>query len=94
MLLKNVQIKSELSKIAIWSATGSGKTLLLHVDMSSSILHYAKKYGKKDFNKVTAWLLQTRACLLNILKEFKDSNIWMLRFSAKSSGSMFSGECS
>jgi ABC-type transport system involved in cytochrome bd biosynthesis fused ATPase/permease subunit len=35
---------AELSKIAIWSATGSGKTLLLHVNIKQ-YLYYAKKYN-------------------------------------------------
>lgn len=79
---------SELSKLAIWSATGSGKTLLLHVNIKQ-YLHYANKYGKKDFNKV---LLVTPNEGLSVqhLKEFKESNIDAEIFSI-SSGSMFSG---
>lgn len=79
----------ELSKIAIWSATGSGKTLLLHVNIKQ-YLHYAKKYGKKDFNKVL--LVTPNEGLSNQhLNEFKESNIKAEIFS-KSSGALFSGE--
>ena len=64
---------NELSKIAIWSATGSGKTLLLHVNIKQH-LHYAKKYGKKDFNKVIL-VTPNEGLSAQHLKEFKDSNI-------------------
>jgi hypothetical protein len=80
---------NELSKIAIWSATGSGKTLLLHVNIKQ-YLHYAKKYGKKDFNKVL--LVTPNEGLSNQhLSEFKESNIKAEIFS-KTSGALFSGE--
>ena len=80
---------TELSKIAIWSATGSGKTLLLHVNIKQ-YLYYARKYNKKNFNKVL--LITPNEGLSNQhLKEFKESNIDAEIFS-KSSGSMFSGD--
>jgi hypothetical protein len=78
----------ELSKIAIWSATGSGKTLLLHVNIKQ-YLHYAKKYNKKDFNKVLL-VTPNEGLSAQHLKEFKESNMEAEIFS-KSSGSMFSG---
>jgi len=41
-----------LSKLAFWSATGSGKTLLMHVHLLQ-YMHYAKKHRvEKDINKV------------------------------------------
>ena len=80
---------SELSKIAIWSATGSGKTLLLHVNIKQ-YLHYAKKYNKKDFNKVLL-VTPNEGLSAQHLKEFKESNMDAEIFS-KSSGSMFSGD--
>lgn len=79
----------ELSKIAIWSATGSGKTLLLHVNIKQ-YLHYANKYGKKDFNKVLL-VTPNEGLSAQHLKEFKESNMDAEIFS-KSSGSMFSGD--
>jgi hypothetical protein len=79
----------ELSKIAIWSATGSGKTLLLHVNIKQ-YLHYAKKYNKKDFNKVLL-VTPNEGLSAQHLKEFKESNMDAEIFS-KSSGSMFSGD--
>ncbi len=41
-----------LSKLAFWSATGSGKTLLMHVHLLQ-YMHYAKKHGaEKHINKI------------------------------------------
>lgn len=49
--LKKFEMK-DLSKLAFWSATGSGKTLLMHVNILQ-YLHYAKKQGtSRDINKV------------------------------------------
>ena len=80
---------SELSKVAIWSATGSGKTLLLHINIKQ-YLHYTKKYDKKDFNKVLL-VTPNEGLSAQHLKEFKESNMDAEIFS-KSSGSMFSGD--
>ena len=75
--------------ILVTAHTGSGKTLLLHVNIKQ-YLHYAKKYGKKDFNKVL--LVTPNEGLSNQhLSEFKESNIKAEIFS-KSSGALFSGE--
>ena len=80
---------SDLNKVAIWSATGSGKTLLLHVNVKQ-YLHYANKHGNKNFNKVI--LVTPNEGLSNQhLKEFSDSNIKAELFS-KSSGALFSGD--
>jgi hypothetical protein len=87
-IAEKFQLK-ELSKIAIWSATGSGKTLMLHVNIKQ-YLHYANKYGKKDFNKVLL-VTPNEGLSAQHLKEFKESNIDAEIFS-KSSGSMFSGD--
>ena len=45
----------ELRKVAVWCATGSGKTLMMHVNFKQ-VLHYAQKYNRKDFDN---WLLVT-----------------------------------
>jgi hypothetical protein len=71
-IAEKFQLK-ELSKIAIWSATGSGKTLMLHVNIKQ-YLHYANKYGKKDFNKVLL-VTPNEGLSAQHLKEFKESNI-------------------
>lgn len=64
----------DLRKIAFRSATGSGKTLLMHINIKQ-YLHYAKKYGKDAHNKVllitpNEWLSEQH------LKEFEESSIW------------------
>lgn len=41
----------DLNKLAFWNATGSGKTLLMHINIKQ-YLHYAHKYGKTHENKI------------------------------------------
>jgi hypothetical protein len=42
----------DLRKLALWSATGSGKTLLMHVNIKQ-YMHYLKKYGQeRQLNKI------------------------------------------
>lgn len=63
----------DLNKLVYWNATGSGKTLLMHVNLLQ-YRHYAKKYKSKSVEKV---LLITPNSGLSEqhLKEFKESNI-------------------
>lgn len=42
---------TELNKLAFWNATGSGKTLLMHINIKQ-YLYYAKKYQQQHQNKV------------------------------------------
>lgn len=41
----------ELRKVAVWCATGSGKTLMMHVNLKQ-VMHYAQKYHRKDFDNM------------------------------------------
>lgn len=41
----------ELNKLAFWNATGSGKTLIMHVNIKQ-YLHYANQYNQHHQNKV------------------------------------------
>ena len=44
--------ESDINKLAFWNATGSGKTLLMHINILQ-YLHYANKHNKvKDLNRV------------------------------------------
>ncbi|MBT4199397.1 DEAD/DEAH box helicase family protein [Desulfobacula sp.] len=43
-------LEKELNKIAIWIATGGGKTLIMHVNFHQ-FKHYQNKAGEKSFNK-------------------------------------------
>ena len=79
----------DLNKIAFWNATGSGKTLLMHINIKQ-YLYFAKKYHYKDNNKVI--LITPNEGLSNQhLEEFQLSEINAAIFS-KSSGSMFANE--
>lgn len=79
----------ELNKLAFWNATGSGKTLLMHVNILQ-YRHYLSLFGeKKSLNKV---LLVTPNEGLSVqhLREFEESGIEAEMFS-KSAGGLFSG---
>lgn len=79
----------ELNKIAFWQATGSGKTLLMHVNIRQ-FQHYAKKYGNgKEINKVLL-VTPNEGLTEQHLKEFKESGIPAVVFS-KRTGAAFSG---
>ena len=43
--------EDDLNKLAFWCATGSGKTLLMHVNIKQ-YLHYAKKYKAPKLNRI------------------------------------------
>ena len=79
---------NDLNKLALWNATGSGKTLLMQVNIKQ-FLHYQNKYQAHKVNKVL--LVTPNEGLSNQhLKEFKESGIGAELFSKKSGG-MFSG---
>jgi len=80
--------KSDLNKIALWNATGSGKTLLMHIHIKQ-YLHYAEKYNQHDHNKVLL-ITPNEGLSIQHLEEFKLSNIDAGMFSKEMSG-MFSG---
>ena len=81
--------ESDLNKIAFWSATGSGKTLLMHVNILQ-YLHYAEKYHKKP-NRII--LITPNEGLTNQhLEEFRKSNIGANIFNKDSSNGFFSGQ--
>ena len=80
--------ENELNKLALWNATGSGKTLLMHVNLMQ-FNHYAK--GKMKINK-TLLLTPNEGLSAQHLKEFGDSNMDAEIFSKDAqSGFRFSG---
>lgn len=80
--------ESDLNKLALWNATGSGKTLLMHINLMQ-FNHYAK--GKMKINK-TLLLTPNEGLSAQHLKEFADSNIDAEIFSKDAqSGFRFSG---
>lgn len=74
----------ELSKIAFWSATGSGKTFIMHVNILQ-YQHYLEKYGKKeDLNRIVIltpneWLSWQHE------RELKESSLWGELFDKRAS---------
>lgn len=83
--------EEELNKIAFWQATGSGKTLLMHVNILQ-FKHYANKYGSTaDINRVL--LVTPNEGLTNQhVEEFKKSGISAAVFrKEKGNADMFRG---
>jgi hypothetical protein len=77
----------ELNKVAFWSATGSGKTLVMHANILQ-YQHYLRKYGNpKDLGRII--LLTPNEGLTNQhLGELETSGIHAAPF-AKNQGSLF-----
>lgn len=64
----------DLNKICLQNATGSGKTLLMHVNLLQ-YRHFSKKYGKdKDLSRVILLTPNERLSEQHVI-EFKESNI-------------------
>ena len=80
--------KVDLNKIALWNATGSGKTLLMHIHIKQ-YLHYANKYNRLNHNKVIL-ITPNEGLSQQHLEEFRLSNINAGLFSKGLTG-MFSG---
>lgn len=78
-----------LNKLAFWNATGSGKTLLMHINIKQ-YLYYAKKYNYHDRNKVLL-ITPNEGLSKQHLEEFALSKIEANIFSKDSPG-MFSGK--
>lgn len=69
----------ELRKVAIWNATGSGKTLLMHVNIMQ-FEHYAKQHRKKsDLNRIIL-LTPNEGLSKQHESEFSTSGIFAKRF--------------
>jgi hypothetical protein len=79
----------DLRKLAFWNATGSGKTLLMHVNILQ-YRHYLKLHGKeKSLNRIIL-LTPNEGLSRQHLEEFQASAIDAALFS-KESRSLFSG---
>jgi hypothetical protein len=72
--------EDELNKLSLQNATGSGKTLLMHVNYLQ-YTHYSKKYGKeKDLSRAVLISPNERLSEQHIA-EFSESNIGASNFS-------------
>lgn len=77
--------EDELNKLSLQNATGSGKTLLMHVNYLQ-YKHYAKKYGKeKELSRVILITPNERLSEQHI-GEFSESNIRSSNFSKEGHG--------
>lgn len=79
----------DLNKLAFWNATGSGKTLLMHINIKQ-YLHYANKYNKHHQNKVLL-ITPNEGLSKQHLDELNLSDIQCGIFS-KTMGSAYSGK--
>ena len=79
----------DLQKLALWMATGSGKTLLLHLNYRQ-FLHYNRKYGRPPPDNIL--LITPNAGLSQQhIAEMQASNIPASRFNPDAAGGMFAG---
>jgi len=90
----DIQIRSyepeDLRKLAFWSATGSGKTLLMHVNILQ-YRHYLKLHGReRDLNRIIL-LTPNEGLSLQHLDEFRLSGMEADLFD-KDAGGLFTGK--
>lgn len=76
----------DLNKLAFWNATGSGKTLIMHVNILQA-LHYQKKYKQTSFENILL-ITPNEGLSKQHLKELKESSIESQIFT-KSGGGLF-----
>lgn len=81
--------EDDLNKLAFWCATGSGKTLLMHVNIKQ-YLHYAAKHRAPKLNRIII-LTPNEGLSKQHLKELYLSDMQAELFS-KNSGGMFQGK--
>jgi len=82
-------IPQDLQKLAFWSATGSGKTLLMHINILQ-YFHYQALHGRESDINRTILLTPNHGLSLQHLDEFKLSGMPASLFD-KDSGGLFRG---
>ena len=80
--------ETDLNKVAFWSATGSGKTLLMHVNVLQ-YRHYAEKYRQKP-NRIIL-ITPNEGLTKQHLEEFRKSNIEACVFNKNTASGLFEG---
>lgn len=81
----------ELRKICFWSATGSGKTLLMHVNLKQ-FLHYSSKYRKeREINRILL-ITPNEGLSKQHKEEFDLSGIQAIHFNKSQIGSLLQGK--
>jgi hypothetical protein len=80
----------DLRKIALWSATGSGKTLLMHVNILQYRFYLEKHRRLRDMNRIIL-LTPNEGLSHQHLKDFRESGLAAELFDPES-GSLFAGQ--
>lgn len=80
---------ADLNKLAFWNATGSGKTLLMHINIKQ-YLYYAKLHHAKPLNRIIV-LTPNEGLSRQHLAELAVSNIQAELFSKQGNGGFFQG---
>ena len=80
----------ELNKLAFWNATGSGKTLLLHVNIRQ-YLHYFQDGKKNVYPDKIILLTPNEGLSRQHLVELQLSGFYFCRLFDKNAGSLFKG---
>ena len=82
--------EEDLNKVAFWAATGSGKTLMMHVNIKQ-YLHYAEKHNAKKLNRIMI-LTPNEGLSKQHIEELKKSNFDAQLFSKQGRGGFFEGQ--
>ena len=82
--------EDDMNKLAYWCATGSGKTLMMHVNIKQ-YLHYAEKYHAKPLNRIMI-LTPNEGLSSQHLQELYLSNFSAELFSKQGRGGAFAGK--
>lgn len=82
--------EDDMNKLAYWCATGSGKTLMMHINIKQ-YLHYVEKYHAKKLNRILI-LTSNEGLSSQHLQELYLSNFSAELFSKQGSGVLFAGK--
>ena len=80
--------ETDLQKLALWMATGSGKTLLLHLNYRQ-FLHYSWRHNRQPDNILL--ITPNEGLSQQHIAEMQASNIPASRFNPDAAGGMFTG---
>ena len=81
--------EDDLNKVAFWAATGSGKTLMMHVNIKQ-YLNYAEKHNAKKLNRIMI-LTPNEGLSKQHIEELHKSNFDAMLFSKQGRESFFAG---
>lgn len=82
--------ENDLNKLAFWNATGSGKTLLMHINIKQ-FLYYQQKYHAKKLNRIIV-LTPNEGLSRQHLKGLQSSGFVAELFSKQAQNHFFKGQ--